>query len=46
QRKASTDETVYLTSKCSTPTQHFTVDKNWRAKIQTSKEIKGYVSKL
>ncbi|CAG8857617.1 18036_t:CDS:1, partial [Gigaspora margarita] len=46
QRKASTNETVYLTSKCLTPTQHFTVDKNQRAKTQTSKEIKSYVSKL
>ncbi|CAG8788999.1 45412_t:CDS:2, partial [Gigaspora margarita] len=42
----STDETVYLTSKRSTPIQHFTVDKNRRAKTQTSKEIKDYVSKL
>ncbi|CAG8842894.1 46425_t:CDS:1, partial [Gigaspora margarita] len=46
QRKVSTDEIVYLTSKRSTPTQHFTVDKNWRVKTQTFKEIKGYVSKL
>ncbi|CAG8855910.1 22194_t:CDS:1, partial [Gigaspora margarita] len=42
----STNETVYLTSKRSTPTQHFMVDKNQRAKPQTSKEIKDYVSKL
>ncbi|CAG8853422.1 16339_t:CDS:2, partial [Gigaspora margarita] len=46
QRKASTNETVYFTSKRSTPTQHFMVDKNRRAKTQTFKEIKGYVSKL
>ncbi|RIB21884.1 WD40-repeat-containing domain protein [Gigaspora rosea] len=45
KRKASTDETVCITSKCSTPTPYFTVDKNRRAKDQTSKEIKGYVSK-